>query len=49
VALRFFFNVTLERADVAKHRRSCMSRAKMPVMLSPEEVVHAEPAQAENP
>jgi site-specific recombinase XerD len=37
--LRFFFNVTLDRADLAKHLSFVHEPRKMPVVLSPEEVV----------
>ncbi len=38
-ALRFFFNVTLDRADLAKHLSFVHEPRKLPVVLSPEEVV----------
>jgi site-specific recombinase XerD len=37
-ALRFFFNVTLDRPDLAKHLSSIRESRKVPVVLSPEEV-----------
>jgi integrase len=37
--LRFFFNVTLDRADLAKHLSFVHEPRKLPVVLSPEEVV----------
>jgi integrase/recombinase XerD len=37
-ALRFFFNVTLDRPDLAKHLASVHEPRKAPVVLSPEEV-----------
>jgi site-specific recombinase XerC len=37
-ALRFFFNVTLDRADLAKHLTFMREPRKVPVVLSPEEV-----------
>jgi len=37
-ALRFFFNVTLDRADLAKHLSFMHEPRKVPVVLSPEEV-----------
>ena len=37
-ALRFFFTVTLDRADVIKHLTFVPEPRKMPVILSPEEV-----------
>ncbi len=36
--LRFFFNVTLDRADLAKHLSFVHEPRKVPVVLSPEEV-----------
>jgi integrase/recombinase XerD len=38
-ALRFFFSVTLDRADAIKHLTFVHEPRKMPVVLSPEEVV----------
>ena len=37
-ALRFFFNVTLDRPEIVKHLSSMHQPRKMPVVLSPEEV-----------
>jgi site-specific recombinase XerD len=37
-ALRFFFNVTLDRPDLAKHLAFMHEPRKVPVVLSPEEV-----------
>lgn len=37
-ALRFFFNVTLDRPDLAKHLLFMREPRKVPVVLSPEEV-----------
>src|SRR6266851_4182781 len=37
-ALRFFFNVTLDRPDLAKHLSFIREPRKVPVVLSPEEV-----------
>jgi integrase/recombinase XerD len=37
-ALRFFFTVTLDRADVARHLTVVHQPRKLPVVLSPEEV-----------
>jgi integrase/recombinase XerD len=37
-ALRFFFDVTLDRADLAKHASFIHEPRKLPVVLSPEEV-----------
>src|SRR5450755_4708610 len=37
-ALRFFFNVTLDRPDLAKHLSFMREPRKVPVVLSPEEV-----------
>jgi integrase/recombinase XerD len=37
-ALRFFFNVTLDRPDLAKHLSFIHEPRKLPVVLSPEEV-----------
>ena len=37
-ALRFFFNVTLDRADLAKQAAFIHEPRKLPVVLSPEEV-----------
>jgi integrase/recombinase XerD len=37
-ALRFFFNVTLDRPDLAKHLSFMHEPRKVPVVLSPEEV-----------
>jgi integrase len=37
-ALRFFFNVTLDRPDLAKHLSFMRDPRKVPVVLSPEEV-----------
>jgi integrase/recombinase XerD len=37
-ALRFFFNVTLDRPDLAKHLSFVHEPRKVPVVLSPEEV-----------
>ena len=37
-ALRFFFKVTLDRADLAKHLSFMHEPRKVPVVLSPEEV-----------
>jgi site-specific recombinase XerD len=37
-ALRFFFNVTLDRPDLAKHLSFMHEPRKLPVVLSPEEV-----------
>src|SRR6202008_1119978 len=37
-ALRFFFNVTLDRPDLAKHLAFMHEPRKAPVVLSPEEV-----------
>ena len=37
-ALRFFFNVTLDRPDLAKHAAFVHEPRKVPVVLSPEEV-----------
>jgi hypothetical protein len=37
-ALRFFFNVTLDRPDLAKHLSFIYEPRKVPVVLSPEEV-----------
>ena len=37
-ALRFFFNVTLDRPDLAKHPSFMSEPRKVPVVLSPEEV-----------
>ena len=37
-ALRFFFTVTLGRADAARHLRFVHEPRKLPVVLSPEEV-----------
>ena len=37
-ALRFFFTVTLDRPDVARHLTFVAQPRKMPVVLSPEEV-----------
>jgi integrase/recombinase XerD len=37
-ALRFFFNVTLDRPDLAKHLAFMREPRKAPVVLSPEEV-----------
>ncbi len=37
-ALRFFFNVTLDRAELAKHLSFMHEPRKAPVVLSPEEV-----------
>jgi integrase len=38
VALRFFFNVTLDRPDLAKQLSSIYEPRKIPIVLSPEEV-----------
>ena len=38
-ALRFFFNVTLERPDLVRHLKTVHEPRKAPVVLSPEEVV----------
>jgi integrase/recombinase XerD len=38
-ALRFFFDVTLDRPDIAKHLLFVYEPRKLPVVLSPEEVV----------
>ncbi len=38
-ALRFFFNVTLERPDLVRHLTSVHEPRKAPVVLSEEEVV----------
>src|SRR5712692_6908847 len=38
-ALRFFFDVTLDRPDIAKHLSFVPEPRKIPVVLSPEEVV----------
>jgi integrase len=37
-ALRFFFNVTLDRPDLAKHLSFMHEPRKVPIVLSPEEV-----------
>ena len=37
-ALRFFFNVTLDRPDLAKHLAFMHEPRKVPVVLSPEEI-----------
>ena len=37
-ALRFFFNVTLDRPDLSRHLSSVHEPRKVPVVLSPEEV-----------
>ena len=37
-ALRFFFTVTLDRADAIKHLTFVAEPRKIPVVLSPEEV-----------
>ena len=37
-ALRFFFIVTLDRADAARHLTFVHEPRKLPVVLSPEEV-----------
>ena len=37
-ALRFFFNVTLDRADLAKHLSFVHEPRKVPIVSSPEEV-----------
>src|SRR5262249_43583973 len=37
-ALRFFFNVTLDRPELAKHLSFMHEPRKVPVVLSPEEV-----------
>ena len=37
-ALRFFFNVTLDRADIVRHLPIAREPRKLPVVLSPEEV-----------
>ena len=37
-ALRFFFNVTLDRPDLSRHLSSVHKPRKVPVVLSPEEV-----------
>jgi integrase/recombinase XerD len=37
-ALRFFFNVTLDRADLARHLSFVHEPRKVPIVLSPEEV-----------
>ena len=39
-ALRFFFTVTLGRADAARHLTFVHEPRKLPVVLSPEEVAH---------
>jgi integrase/recombinase XerD len=38
-ALRFFFDVTLDRPDIAKHLSFVYEPRKLPIVLSPEEVV----------
>jgi hypothetical protein len=38
-ALRFFFTVTLDRADIIKHLTFVPEPRKIPIVLSPEEVV----------
>ena len=37
-ALRFFFTVTLDRADAVRHLAFVHEPRKLPVVLSPEEV-----------
>ena len=37
-ALRFFFNVTLDRPDLSRHLSTMHEPRKVPVVLSPEEV-----------
>src|SRR6185437_3612775 len=39
-ALRFFFNVTLDRPELARHLSFMHEPRKVPVVLSPEEVAH---------
>jgi integrase/recombinase XerD len=39
VALRFFFNITLRRPDLSQHLATVREPRKIPVVLSPEEVV----------
>ena len=38
--LRFFFRVTLGRADILNHTQFVREPRKLPVVLSPEEVAH---------
>jgi len=38
-ALRFFFNVTLDRPDLSRHLATIHEPRKVPVVLSPDEVV----------
>jgi site-specific recombinase XerD len=39
-ALRFFFNVALDRPDLSRHLSTVHEPRKVPVVLSPEEVTH---------
>jgi integrase/recombinase XerD len=41
-ALRFFFNVTLDRPDLSRHLSAIRKPRKVPVILSPDEVAQSQ-------